>query len=1065
MIFTNRPGLHIIFVALAALALFFTCAPWVEAQDGPVPAQPTGLSTAPTHNSVTLTWDNPGDDSITHYQVLRRDRDIHDTGEFVTINSNTGSAATSYTDTSAQPQKRYVYRVEAVNAHGVSNWSSFARANTPAAPAQEPTAVPTAEPTAVPTAEPTVVPTQEPTVVPTAEPTVVPTAEPTVVPTQEPTAAPTAEPTVVPTAEPTAAPTQEPTAAPTAEPTVVPTAEPTAAPTAEPTVVPTAEPTVVPTAEPTVVPTQEPTAVPTAEPTAVPTQEPTVVPTAEPTAAPTAEPTVVPTAEPTVVPTQEPTAVPTAEPTAVPTAEPTAVPTAEPTAAPTQEPTPETEPALTLESLAPSGLTAKAAVGGVTLSWTAPAEGAASVTGYEILRGPSDDALDTLVADTQSTATTYTDETATDQGESYLYQVKALRDGEKSQGSNVAWVFVPTLVTVIEPVPTPQPTAITSALAMHVVDICGRTQMIQDAIMAAIPATDCAMVTASELTSVTRLDFDGNNPFNRVTSLQTGDLDGLSGLLYLNFGDGFWEGAGVPGFSSIPMGLFDDLTSLETLDIADNNQVSSLPDGVFDQLTKLIDLDISGSSVSSLPDGVFDQLTNLEKLRIDRSYRLFDTAGDLDVDIFENLTNLTHLWLERNHNYFSSSLPPMILPAGLFDGLTNLEALNLNDSFILELPAGIFDDLTNLETLVLQSTRLPDIPCGITDSLKNLKYLYLAVGGNDIENFRACVFRPLEKLEVLTTGFGSSFQERPRTRQLLTLLPNLTTFNQQPFDHSVLNATPTDLSIVAFVHTDVVSESAVYGNNLTWVDQRCDGLGDPGDYFQYVWRIEYYGQVIEHEATVYERDGRCHYAHTDYYDPPRWAHLFQPGVTQFYEVTKRLIRKTDSDPPFTTVAESETATFTGCAASPYDLTSCWRGDARLNLNATGLSASRKSNGQVTISWNSITNHGLPIPGDHANDYAEDGYVVRISGGERTSNWALIQLTTVFERAGYNYTVIHPTANDATDKDEAFTYTLKLLGGPTDDGSLTFLPNATTFLKIECPAIGSLASVTCYRVTH
>ena len=85
MIFTNRPGLHIIFVALAALALFFTCAPWVEAQDGPVPAQPTGLSTAPTHNSVTLTWDNPGDDSITHYQVLRRDHDVHDTGEFVTI--------------------------------------------------------------------------------------------------------------------------------------------------------------------------------------------------------------------------------------------------------------------------------------------------------------------------------------------------------------------------------------------------------------------------------------------------------------------------------------------------------------------------------------------------------------------------------------------------------------------------------------------------------------------------------------------------------------------------------------------------------------------------------------------------------------------------------------------------------------------------------------------------------------------------------------------------------------------------------------------------------------------
>ena len=57
------------------------------------------------------------------------------------------------------------------------------------------------------------------------------------------------------------------------------------------------------------------------------------------------------------------------------------------------------------------------------------------------------------------------------------------------------------------------------------------------------------------------------------------------------------------------------------------------------------------------------------------------------------------------------------------------------------------------------------------------------------------MFRPLINLKWLLTGSGLRFQERPRTRQLLTLLPNLTTFNQQPFDHSVLNATPTDFSV------------------------------------------------------------------------------------------------------------------------------------------------------------------------------------------------------------------------------------------------------------------------------
>ena len=38
----------------------------VAAQDASVPARPTGLSAVPTHHIVTLTWDDPGDASITH---------------------------------------------------------------------------------------------------------------------------------------------------------------------------------------------------------------------------------------------------------------------------------------------------------------------------------------------------------------------------------------------------------------------------------------------------------------------------------------------------------------------------------------------------------------------------------------------------------------------------------------------------------------------------------------------------------------------------------------------------------------------------------------------------------------------------------------------------------------------------------------------------------------------------------------------------------------------------------------------------------------------------------------
>ena len=126
-----------------------------QAQGGPVPDQPTGLSAEASHDRVGLTWDDPGDGSITHYEVLRRDRGVHGVGEFVTVEADTGSAAAGYSDHSAQPQKRYVYRVVAVNAHGASKWSSFARANTPAAPPQ-PDPAPDPAPAPAPEPDPAV---------------------------------------------------------------------------------------------------------------------------------------------------------------------------------------------------------------------------------------------------------------------------------------------------------------------------------------------------------------------------------------------------------------------------------------------------------------------------------------------------------------------------------------------------------------------------------------------------------------------------------------------------------------------------------------------------------------------------------------------------------------------------------------------------------------------------------------------------------------------------------------------------------------------------------------------
>ena len=100
----------------------------------PVPAKPTGLTGAVSHDQVVLNWDDPGDDSITGYVILRRNRATTDPGEFTELVADTGSAATTYTDDSVAADTSYAYRIKAINEHGLSELSRWARADTPEAP-------------------------------------------------------------------------------------------------------------------------------------------------------------------------------------------------------------------------------------------------------------------------------------------------------------------------------------------------------------------------------------------------------------------------------------------------------------------------------------------------------------------------------------------------------------------------------------------------------------------------------------------------------------------------------------------------------------------------------------------------------------------------------------------------------------------------------------------------------------------------------------------------------------------------------------------------------------------
>ena len=351
MTLTARPRFLIRFAALAALALCgivlalsSTGTPPVGAQDGPVPAKPTGVVATATHDSVALAWDDPSDASITHYQIFRRDRDVHDTGEFVEIDSNTGSAATSYTDANVEPEGSYVYRVKAVNQHGASTWSNFVRADTPAAPDPADLAPSGLEVSLV---ENRVTLTWD---APASDAASVTGYE---ILRRRPNDGEAALTTLV--------------------------ADTGNAETGY---------------------------------TDDSANEPGVSYTYRVKALRDGEQSKVSNYARIDLPDDY-----------------------------AQDSSGSDEPTPTPEALAPSGLTAAVEDGGVALSWTAPAEDAGSVTGYEVLRAQGSAALTTLEADTGSTDTAYTDSGVTGDLDDYRYQVKALRGGDASQGSNVAGVL------------------------------------------------------------------------------------------------------------------------------------------------------------------------------------------------------------------------------------------------------------------------------------------------------------------------------------------------------------------------------------------------------------------------------------------------------------------------------------------------------------------------------------------------------------------------------------------------------------------------------------------------
>ena len=108
--------------------------------------------------------------------------------------------------------------------------------------------------------------------------------------------------------------------------------------------------------------------------------------------------------------------------------------------------------------------------------------------------------------------------------------------------------------------------------------------------------------------------------------------------------------------------------------------------------------------------------------------------------MFDDLTALTWLSLEQN------SLTE--LPDEVFDDLTALTFLNLrNNGELTELPDGVFDNLTSLRRLLLRGNGMTELVDGMFDNLTALTWLHLAV--NELTELPDGVFDNLTALITL----------------------------------------------------------------------------------------------------------------------------------------------------------------------------------------------------------------------------------------------------------------------------------------------------------------------------
>ncbi|KAI8046743.1 protein toll [Drosophila gunungcola] len=234
--------------------------------------------------------------------------------------------------------------------------------------------------------------------------------------------------------------------------------------------------------------------------------------------------------------------------------------------------------------------------------------------------------------------------------------------------------------------------------------------------------------------------------------------------------------------AEMPMHLFDDLESLESIEFG-SNQLKQMPRGIFGKMPKLkhlnlwsnqlhnltkhdfegassvLGIDIHDNGIELLPHDVFAHLTNLTEINL--SANLFRS---LPEGLFEHNKHLNEVRL-MNNRVPLATLPSRLfanqpelkvlrlrcyletLPGDLLEHSTQITNISLGDNLLSTLPATLLEHQVNLLSLDLSNNRLTDLPDSLFEHTTNLSDLRLE--DNLLTEISSKLFSHLGKLETL----------------------------------------------------------------------------------------------------------------------------------------------------------------------------------------------------------------------------------------------------------------------------------------------------------------------------